>query len=102
MAQQFDIHLNEAAQRFEAGSGDETAFLQFRISGPKMTFIHTEVPIEWEGRGIGGALARAGLDYARQHSYRVVALCPFVSAYMRRHPETLDLLDRTGESESGE
>jgi hypothetical protein len=102
MAQELEIRLNEPAKRFETGSGDEIGFLQFRLSESKMIFLHTEVPIEWEGRGIGGALARAGLEYARQHSLRVVALCPFVNAYMRRHPETLDLLDRSGEDESGE
>jgi hypothetical protein len=102
MAQELEIHLNEPAKRFEIESGDETGFLLFRLEGSKIIFLHTEVPIEWEGRGIGGKLARAGLEYARQHSLRVVALCPFVSAYMRRHPETLDLLDRSGEGKSGE
>jgi len=40
-----------------------------------------------EGHGTGGALVRAGLDYARGLGLRIVPLCPFVSAWIARHPE---------------
>jgi hypothetical protein len=90
MSTQPAITMNEAAHRFETESG---AFLDFRRSGRALTITHTEVPASDEGKGTGSALARAALDYAREHSLTVIPLCPFVSAYMQRHKETLDLLD---------
>ena len=87
-----EVTLNETSNRFEIASGNAVAFLQFRRSGSSITLTHTEVPDQNEGKGIGSALARAALDYARKESLKVVPLCPFVSAYMRRHKETLDLL----------
>jgi predicted GNAT family acetyltransferase len=48
---------------------------------------HTEVPPSGEGRGIGDALVRAALAYAREQRMRVMATCPYVQAWLRRHPE---------------
>jgi predicted GNAT family acetyltransferase len=52
---------------------------------------HTEVPREFEGRGIGSALVKAMLELARAEGLKVKPLCSFVSAYMQRHPEFADL-----------
>ena len=41
-------------------------------------------------RGLGAALVRAALDDARDRGFRVVPICPFVEAYVRRHPEDAD------------
>jgi predicted GNAT family acetyltransferase len=53
---------------------------------------HTEVPKELEGRGIGSALVRGLLEIARAQGLKVQAVCPFVKAYLDRHPEYADLL----------
>jgi predicted GNAT family acetyltransferase len=53
---------------------------------------HTYVPPSLEGRGIAGALVRAALEHARTAGWRVQPACSYVAAYMRRHPETADLL----------
>jgi hypothetical protein len=57
-----------------------------------LSLVHTEVPAELEGHGIGGRLAKAGLEFARQENLKVVPSCPFVAAYIRRHPEYLELV----------
>jgi len=59
----------------------------------QLIFTHTGVPPALEGRGIGGQLVRAGLDYARENKLRVVPLCSFVAAYIRRHSEYQDLVE---------
>jgi len=48
---------------------------------------HTEVPPSGQGQGVGDALVRAALAYAREQGLRVIATCPYVQAWLRRHPE---------------
>ncbi len=54
--------------------------------------LHTEVPKELNGKGIGSALVRGLLDIARTQGLKVVPVCPFVSGYIAKHPEYADLL----------
>jgi len=53
---------------------------------------HTGVPRALEGRGIAAALVAAALAHARSQGLRVRPVCSYVQVYMRRHPDTLDLL----------
>jgi uncharacterized protein len=94
---------HEAANRFELSVDGQTAVLTYHLRSGSITFLHTEVPQQLAGQGIAGKLARAGLDFARQQNLKVVPMCGFVAAYIKRHPEDRDLvreddLDRvTGE-----
>jgi uncharacterized protein len=54
-------------------------------------FIHTEVPGALSGRGVGTRLARHVLDAARAKGLKVIPTCPFIAAWMKRHPEYDDL-----------
>jgi predicted GNAT family acetyltransferase len=47
---------------------------------------HTEIPASGHGQGVGDALVRAALAYAREHGLRVIATCPYVQAWLKRHP----------------
>jgi uncharacterized protein len=91
--QTITVTRDDAHHQFEAKLDTSRALLQYRLSGNSIVFTHTEVPEEFEGRGVGAALARAGLDYAREHHLSVVPLCPFVDQYLRRHPADLELVD---------
>ena len=82
----------EDRSRFEARVGGELAgFAEYRRTDDLVVFPHTEVDPAFEGRGVGSALARAALDDARGRGLPVLATCPFISGWMRRHPEYLDL-----------
>lgn len=81
-------------QRFELAVGDEVATLAYTRDGNRISLDHTEVPPSLEGRGLGSRLARAGLEHARAHHLRVIVYCPFVRAYLKRHPEYADLVVR--------
>jgi uncharacterized protein len=57
-----------------------------------LIFTHTEVEPDYEGQGVGGALVRGALDDVRRRRALVLARCPFVRAWIERHPEYQDLV----------
>ena len=82
--------------RWEAHLGGELAgFATYRVEGDVVTFLHTEVAPEFEGRGIAGALARTSLDAVRAAGGHVVPSCPFYAAWIDKHPAYQDLLVAT-------
>jgi len=89
--QNLNVFQNISENRFEIQIDDLIAVSQYQQTGNVITFYHVGVPPELEGQGIGGLLAKAGLDYARENSLKVIPACPFVAAYIRRHPEYQDL-----------
>jgi uncharacterized protein len=54
--------------------------------------MHTEVPPELGGRGIGSKIAGGALDLVRARGLKVVAECPFIAGFIGKHPEYTDLL----------
>ncbi|MBI2776657.1 MAG: N-acetyltransferase [Chloroflexi bacterium] len=76
------------ATRYEAvEDGSLAGFIEYRLVGSRRILVHTEVLPEFEGRGIAAALARHVLEAARAVGGRVTVKCPFIAAYVRRHPE---------------
>jgi predicted GNAT family acetyltransferase len=86
------VRNNTELHRFELDADGHMAVAYYRLSPGVITFTHTEVPNEFSGRGIGSALARGALDIVRAQGLKVVAQCPFISAFMGKHPEFNDLL----------
>jgi predicted GNAT family acetyltransferase len=82
-----EVKQNPERHRFEIVVDDKVALVGYRMTGSTIVFTHTEVPPEFEGMGIGSKLARFVLDYAKAQGYRVLAQCPFIAEYIRRHPE---------------
>lgn len=82
-----EVVHNAAQHRFEVSQEGHLAELDYQRVGNEIIFTHTGVPAALEGRGIGGALAKAGLTYARDNSLEVVPLCPFIKGYIERKPE---------------
>ena len=88
-----EIRNNPALHRFELDVGDgQIAVAYYQLAPGVITFTHTEVPQQLWGRGIGSKVARGAFDYARAQRLKVVAKCPFMSAYAAKHPEFNDLL----------
>jgi len=86
------VEHNKARQQFEATVEGQLAIAAYTRDGNTMTFTHTAVPEEFQGRGIGNALASAALQYARAENTTVVPLCGFIAAYIESHPEFQPLL----------
>ena len=91
-AEKLTVVHNTEKTRFEIEAEGHVAVLEYVMRGNRMIFTHTGVPQALEAQGIGSRLARAGLDYARQHSHQVVPACEFMEVYIRRHPDYRDLV----------
>jgi predicted GNAT family acetyltransferase len=79
---------NPSRDRFEIHvDGKVAGFVRYRLAPGKIVFIHTEVDPVYEGKGLGSTLAAGALDAARERSLSIDPQCPFIAAYMKRHPE---------------
>jgi len=102
MTREPPVRDNRAEQQFEIILDDgSVAFARYERLEHAMLFPHTVVPPSHEGQGLGSRLIRAGLDAARTEKLKVVPECTFFASYMKRHPETHDLLDPDYSGELG-
>jgi predicted GNAT family acetyltransferase len=83
---------NAAESRYEAEVPGGIAFVDYRLKPGRIVFTHTEVPEAAAGHGVGDALVRHVLDDARARGLAVVPMCPFVAAWIERHPEYRELV----------
>ena len=72
--------------------GEVAGFLLYRIEPGVLELVHTDVDPKWEGKGVGAALVQGALDNVRARGLKVRPYCPFVTAYIRRHPEYEDIV----------
>ena len=86
------MRQNRDDDRFEVDADGGTAFVEYIIDGDEITFTHTEVPKEAEGKGVAGKLVAAAVAYARESKLRVIPQCPYVAGWMKRHREYDDIL----------
>ncbi|UYZ68521.1 N-acetyltransferase [Moraxella bovis] len=88
-----DITHNPATQRFEVTIDGHTGFLSYEvIDDDTLNYNHTIVPKELGGCGLGTALVKHALDYARDNGKKVVPNCSFVASYIDRRDEYQSLL----------
>ena len=83
---------NPAQSRFELDLGDGVAVAYYKVDGDRIALLHTEVPQELSGRGIGSRLAKGVFEALRERRLGVVAKCPFMASYAARHPEYARML----------
>ena len=91
------VRRNDGKHQYEAHlNGQRVGISRFRPSPGRITFTHTEVEPEFEGKGVGSTLAKRALDDVRARGEKVVAQCPFIKEYIERHPAYADLLADAG------
>ena len=86
------VSNNPAHHRYELAVDGHIAATHYEIADGVITFVHTEVPPELGGKGIGSKLIKGALDRVRADGLKVIAQCPFVKAYIDKHPDYADLL----------
>jgi len=89
------VEDNPEEARYEARMGERiVGIAEYELTdeqGP-IVFVHTEVVPDVEGQGVGARLARGALDDVRRRGLRIVAECPFISAFVKRHHDWDDLI----------
>lgn len=85
---------NPEQRRYEAHlEGALAGFAEYQLTDELVVFTHTEVDPSFEGRGVGSALARFGLDDVRAQGTReVMPLCPFIKAWIGKRPDYIPLV----------
>jgi predicted GNAT family acetyltransferase len=78
---------NPEASRFELSVEGHLAELVYRHRADRLILVHTGVPDELGGRGLGGVLVRAAIDRAAAEGLTVVPWCPFARAWLEKHPD---------------
>lgn len=86
------VHDNAAEHRYELTVDGQTAIAAYTDKDGVRVFTHTLVPPELEGHGVGTRLVAGALADVRARGLKIVPQCPFVAAYVERHPETRDLV----------
>jgi hypothetical protein len=86
------VRDNEAEEQFELEVDGQVALLAYFREGATIYYPHTEVPSSLRRHGLAARLSRYALDHARTNGLNVVPGCPYVRAYIRRHPEYADLV----------
>ena len=92
-----DVRHDSQHSRFVLPLDDGEAELIYGMfSDDVLNLQHTDVPASGRGHGVGDALVRAALAYAREHGLHVMATCPYVQAWLQRHPDERPGATRTG------
>ena len=88
-----ELNKNDEKKRYEVLlNGEVVGFAEFRRIGDAIMLPHTEVNEGHEGEGLGSQLAKFALDDVKASGKLVIPMCPFIAAYIRRHPEYVDLI----------
>jgi uncharacterized protein len=92
---EYVVRDNPEELRYEILRGGElVGEIRYRSEPGVIVLVHTDVAPSAEGQGIGTRLVAGALDDIRSRGLRLVPVCPFVAAYLRRHPEQRDLVVR--------
>jgi predicted GNAT family acetyltransferase len=74
--------------------GERAGKAVYHMRGGRHLFVHTEIDDRYAGTGLGKRLVRYALDDVRAKQGTMVPICPFFAAYLKRHPEYEDVVDR--------
>jgi predicted GNAT family acetyltransferase len=82
----YAVRDNVQQHRFEIEAEGKIAFTAYALRDGAIELLHTEVPKELEGKGIGSALAQQSLEQAKARGLAAIVKCPFIRKWQERHP----------------
>jgi predicted GNAT family acetyltransferase len=86
--EKMEVKFNEELSQFEMDFDGKKALVGFKKeTDGTLNLVHTEVPPEFEGKGVGSQLVKQTLEQIKTTNKKIIPSCPFVAAYIKRHPE---------------
>ncbi|MEP7137323.1 MAG: GNAT family N-acetyltransferase [Chloroflexota bacterium] len=89
--EKLEVIQNPGEKRFETWIDGKLSKLDYIEDDKNFVITHVGVQPELRGQGIAGKITQVGLEYAKGKSLRVVPMCSYAAAYIRRHPEYAEL-----------
>ena len=90
----YQVLNNKERLRFEIELEGEFAYIEYRWYKGDLAFMHTVVPEAMQGKGVASFMAKEALEYAKTEKLKIMLYCPFVSKYVKEHPEYAFLVDQ--------
>ncbi|WP_293810987.1 GNAT family N-acetyltransferase [uncultured Bosea sp.] len=88
-----DVVENPEQNRFELSLDGGTALVAYRRDGQRLVLVHTEVPEQFAGQGVGSRLAKGVFELLRASKRKAVVRCEFLKGWLAKHPEYEDVVD---------
>jgi len=95
--EKLEVTHNAEERRFETWIDGYLSKLDYIQDGKNFVITHVGVSPELRGQGIAGKIVQVGLEYAKEKALRVVPMCSYAAAYIRRHPEYVELTKQQAE-----
>ncbi|HET9907245.1 MAG TPA: GNAT family N-acetyltransferase [Anaerolineales bacterium] len=89
--EKIDVAHNEADGQFETWIDGQLSKLDYMLDGNNIVMTHVGVHPAHRGQGVAGKLTQVALEYAKEKSFRVIPMCPYIAAYIRRNTKYLEL-----------
>jgi predicted GNAT family acetyltransferase len=80
-------------ERFVLEWNGTTARLEYEARDDRLVLLHTEVPEQLGGRGVGGLLVKAGVARAERDGLRLAPWCSYARKWLQDHPEAVSSVE---------
>lgn len=94
--EELQIVHNPDENRFEVHIDGLLSKLDYIEDGDTIVMTHVGVHPQHRGGGVAGKITQVALDYAKEKSLRVIPMCSYVAAYIRRNPHYIELTKQQG------
>jgi predicted GNAT family acetyltransferase len=83
---------NAEHHRFELAEAGAVAFADYRRDGDRLVIPHVEAPDALRGTGAAGRLMEGVVEHARAEGRKIVPVCSYAAAWLKRHSEHADVV----------
>lgn len=92
--EKLEVTHNEADHAFEVWIDGHLSKLDYIQDAKNFVITHVGVHPAFRGQGVAAKIVESGLEYAKQNSLRVIPMCSYAAAFIRRNPQYLELTNQ--------